>query len=256
MRKENITFQDCFSTVAAEYAQYRPHYPKELFSFIAQHCFAHDTAWDCATGNGQAAIALADYFQQVIATDASQQQIDQALAHPRIAYACAAAEDSGLKADSVDLVAVAQALHWFNLDAFYVEVNRLLKPNGILAVWTYANIVIDHPAIQQLVDHYYGGLLKPYWFKRRVWVEQGYRGIPFPFDEIEAPEFKVVAELNAEQLLGYLGTWSATRKYQDKTKQDPLPDLYQQVLAAWPLDSKTLSMTWPLHLRMGRSLCH
>ena len=114
-------------------------YPATLFTYLASQCTAHDRAWDCATGNGQAARSLATHFTAVIATDASEQQISNAQTCNGVSFRTAAAEDSGLDAASIDLVTVAQALHWFDIDRFFEEVNRVLKPGGILAVWCYQN---------------------------------------------------------------------------------------------------------------------
>src|SRR5258708_2942546 len=130
-------FKDHFAVVASSYAEARPHYPKELFAFLARTAMGHECAWDCATGNGQAAVDLAEHFERVEATDASAEQIKNAVAHPKVRYSVALAEASGLAARSVDLVTVAQALHWLNLDKFYAEAKRVMKADGWIAVWTY-----------------------------------------------------------------------------------------------------------------------
>ena len=132
-----MQFKDYFSNHAIAYAQFRPRYPRALFSYLAEVAPARETAWDCATGNGQTAHALTEHFAHVIATDGSQEQLNQATPHERITYRRATAEDSGLDAASSDLVTVSQALHWFDFDAFYREARRVLRPSGVWAVWSY-----------------------------------------------------------------------------------------------------------------------
>jgi ubiquinone/menaquinone biosynthesis C-methylase UbiE len=130
-------FKDHFSGHAPDYRIFRPAYPPELFAFLASIASPEGLVWDCGTGNGQAAIALAEHFTHVFATDASEEQIRQAEPHPRVEYAVAPAERCPLPDGSANLVTVAQALHWFDLDQFNTEVKRVCHPGGFLAVWTY-----------------------------------------------------------------------------------------------------------------------
>jgi len=222
-------------------------------------CPRQQHVWDCATGNGQAAVALADHFEHVVATDASATQIAAATSHPRVNYHQAPAEHSGLADHSMDLVTVAQALHWFDLPAFYAEVQRVLKPDGLIAVWAYAVLEIDEPAVHAIVDHYYDVTLEPYWMPQRRWVEEGYRELAFPFTVRASPAFYIEQEMDLLQLLGYLSTWSATQKYRaermrgDEAQgaQDPLRELYQALTQAWPAARTRVQVRWPLHLRLG-----
>ena len=124
--KHNVTFKDYFSGHSQDYDQYRPHYPDELFFHLSHLTEQHNRAWDCATGTGQAARHLAKYYQNVIATDASDKQVSQATELKNVRYATAPAEHSGIEDHSIDLITVAQALHWFDLDAFANEANRIL----------------------------------------------------------------------------------------------------------------------------------
>jgi ubiquinone/menaquinone biosynthesis C-methylase UbiE len=137
------SFKDHFSSVAGNYAAFRPDYPRELFQWLASVSPARSAAWDCATGNGQAAVGLAEYFKTVIGTDASADQIANATPHPKIRYSVVPAEKSGLTAQSMDLITVAQSAHWFDLDRFYSEVRRVLRPGGCVALWCYGVIEFD-----------------------------------------------------------------------------------------------------------------
>ena len=115
------TFHDHFSGVANRYVDFRPHYPAELFDYVATLVPRTSLVWDCACGNGQATLDLAQRFERVIATDASREQIASAMPHPKVEFRVAPAEQSGLPDESVGLITVAQALHWFDLERFYAE---------------------------------------------------------------------------------------------------------------------------------------
>ncbi len=176
-------FVDHFQGVTQHYLKHRPSYPAALFDWLAQRCSQHELAWDCGSGNGQAAVSLAQHFQRVLSTDAGAAQIAAATVHGRVEYRLAPAENSGLEPASVDLLIVAQALHWFDLERFYVEVRRVLKPTGIVAVWCYGIVELEGDAANQLLQHFVG----PYWPAEREHVEACYRQLPFPFILIEAP---------------------------------------------------------------------
>jgi SAM-dependent methyltransferase len=213
------TFKDHFSANAIGYAASRPDYPAELFAFLAGTVDRHELAWDCATGNGQAARGLAAHFRAVVATDASARQIENALPRRGVSYRVAPAEMSGLAAASVDLLTVAQAVHWFDLPLFYAEVERVLRPGGVLALWCYERLRVD-PAIDPLIESFYMDTLGPYWPPERRWVESGYRDLPFPFAELPVPAFEMRAEWTLDQVLGYVATWSALQAYRAALHQD------------------------------------
>jgi len=246
-----MSFQDHFSTQARDYSRYRPHYPKALFQFLADLSPRPHLAWDCATGNGQAALGLADYFESVEATDASQKQIAQAQAHPRVHYRVATAEASGLSEASVDLVTVAQAFHWFDFEKFYSEVKRVLVKDGVLALWGY-HLLSCGPQIDAAILDYYSTTVGPYWPPDRRWVEEKYQGIPFPFEKISTPEFEMETRWNLEGLLGYLGTWSATQKYREAQGHDPIPTLRERLMPQWGNPELKRPIRWPLFLHVGR----
>ena len=245
------TEKDHFSGHAACYQQFRPNYPAPLFEYLASLCAAHDLAWDCATGNGQAAVPLARYFESVIATDFSARQIEQAERDAKVRYLVAAADQAPIEADTADLVTVAQALHWFDLTNFYPEVRRVAKPGGFLAVWSYEMHRITSE-IDAIVRRLYSDIVGPYWPPERKIVEEGYRTLPFPFEELAPPAFEMVHSWNLEHALGYFGSWSSTQRYRKDTGQDPLLLIIDELKAAWGDPERVRDVVWPLNLRVGR----
>lgn len=245
-------FADHFSSLAANYAGFRPTYPAALFDWLAGQAPGRALAWDCAAGSGQASLDLAERFDAVIASDASAAQIGAAPPHPRIAYRVASAEDCGLDDASVDLISVAQALHWFDLDRFYAEAQRVLKPGGLLAVWSYGVLHLDDPACDAAALHFYGETVGPYWPAERKLVEDGYRSLPFPFTELAVPPFAMQAEWNLVQLLGYFSSWSATARYRQATGNDPVQLAAAALEPLWGAPQTLRTVRWPLAIRVGR----
>lgn len=243
-------FKDHFSTASDAYRRYRPGYPAQLFDWLTQQAPGKELAWDCATGTGQAARALAQHFAKVIASDASAQQINQAQAAAHVEYVVASAEAMPLGDDSVDLITVAQALHWFDQAAFYQNAWRLLKPRGVLAVWNY-NLAHVDPGVDDVVRWYYHEVVGPYWPPERAQVEQGYPPIPAPFTSMQAPEFAMQANWNLHDLLGYLSTWSAGKYYQQVTQQNPLDLVQPRLCEAWGDPEQARQVRWPLRLQLG-----
>jgi ubiquinone/menaquinone biosynthesis C-methylase UbiE len=248
----NQTFHDHFSGVAGRYADFRPRYPAALFDYLATLAPRHSTVWDCAAGNGQATVDLAARFDKVVATDASREQIASATPHPKIEYRVAPAEQSGLPDNSIALVTVAQAIHWFNFDRFYAEVKRVLVPDGIIAVWTYGINAVEGDDANKLVFKFYSETVGPYWPPERKLVEEGYRTILFPFAEITAPAFRMETRWTRDQLLGYFGTWSATNRYIKAKGHNPVELLAADLNRVWPDGDSPRQITWPLSLRVGR----
>lgn len=247
----NGNFKDHFSAHSDSYSQYRPDYPPTLFEYLASLYPSHHIAWDCATGSGQAARQLAGHFERVIATDASRNQILAATPCDRVEFRVAPAEHSGLADASVDLVTVAQALHWFDLNAFYSEAKRVLKPGGVLAVWSYNLLKID-PAIDAVIEQLYHQILQGYWPAERVQVEQGYADLPFPFTHPSSlPNFAMTANWDLPHLLGYLGTWSAVQRMRRATGEEPLDQIYPQLARQWGEPSRSRKVRWPLSIRVG-----
>jgi ubiquinone/menaquinone biosynthesis C-methylase UbiE len=250
-----MSFKDHFSDQSAAYREYRPQYPKALYAYLAQQVEARDLAWDCATGNGQAAHGLTRYFSRVIATDASESQIENALPDPHIHYQVCPAEHASLANQSTDLITVAQALHWFDLDAFAEEVHRVLKPNGLLAVWTY-NLMSVNPEIDRVIEHLYRQTLDTYWPPERIIVENNYRSIHFPdyLQEMETPQFSMQTDWTLEQLLGYLKTWSAVKRYQQATEENPVEAVKRAFISAWGNNEQVRTVSWPLSLRLWQKV--
>jgi len=244
-----MSFKDHFSKQAADYARFRPRYPRELFEYLGGVAPSRALAWDCATGNGQAAVELAEVFERVIATDASEKQIANAQPYERVEYRTASAEESGLKSGTLDLTMVAQALHWFDQPRFYEEVRRVLKTNGVLAASAY-NLLTIEPAIDKVVNRYYHDVVGPFWLPERKLVEQ-FADFPFPFHEIHAPKFEMTAQWNLDHLLGYLGTWSSSQCFIAAKGNDPLEQIIDELRAAWGNPQRVRSVIWPLTLRVG-----
>jgi SAM-dependent methyltransferase len=242
--------KDYFSGHSRVYATFRPTYPEDLYSFIFQHVPQKDTAWDCATGNGQVASYLAEYFDRVFATDISAQQLEQAPAHEGVVYAVSPAEHTLFPDNQFDLITVGQALHWFDRNAFYTEVKRVAKPGAILAVWGYATMSVT-PEIDGLLLHFYNNIVGPYWDDARRLVEQQYKTIEFPFEEIPAPAFAIRVAWSLEHLAGYLESWSATQKYMREKGVNPVPDLIKTLAPLWP-DDLQHTVSFPVFVRLGR----
>jgi SAM-dependent methyltransferase len=242
--------EDHFSHVAEEYARRRPRPPAGLYSYLARIAPGREFAWDCGTGSGQAAIGLARHFRRVFATDISPEQIAQAPPHEKIEYRVERAEDVSLSPGSVDLVTVAAAVHWFDLDLFYPAVARVLRPGGILAVWAYHLPAID-PRIDGILARYGNGVVHDYWPERFRYLEQGYRTLPFPFEEREAPPFVMRARWGLEELTGFVASWSATVRYRESTGQDPFALLLPELRRAWGEPGMRREIRWPLFMRLG-----
>ena len=246
-----MNFKDHFSAHAAIYRDARPDYPDALFTFLRAQAPAGGLAWDAGCGNGQASVALADHFDRVIATDPSAEQIAHAQVRANIDYRVEPAEQSTLQAATVDLVCVAQALHWFDLERFHAEVRRVLKPGGIVAFWTYADCRVSS-AVDALKDRLYVDLTGPYWPAERALVESGYADLPFPFEPVATPAFELNMQWNVDRFLAYLRSWSGTQRYARALHHDPVALVEGELRRAWGDADALRTVTWNFHLRCGR----
>ncbi len=236
--------------IAAEYREFRPGYPADLFASLAALPSHRSLAWDCGTGNGQAARGLAAYFDRVVATDASPQQLQQAAPCPNVEYLVACAESCPLPDSSVDLIVVAQALHWFDLDRFYGEVCRVGRPGSILAATCYYE-----PSVNGAVDAVlarYQEMVRSYWPAGREWVDAGYRTIPFPFDELPMDRRQLRLDTDLPRFLGYLNTWSASRAYLKANGHEPLDSFDADFATAWGPAATVRTVTWQFNVRLGK----
>ena len=248
---ESMSFQDHFSDRAGGYAAYRPRYPEALFAWLAGACRSREVAWDCATGNGQAACGLAGHFGRVIATDASAAQIENATPGPGVEYRVAPAEACGLPDRSVDLVTVAQALHWVDRPRFYREAHRVGRPGALLACWMY-HLVRSGPTVDPIIDRFYQDVVGPYWPGERALIDQQYATIEFPAPELEAPRITMTANWTLPQLIGFLGTWSAVSRYLAARGHDPVALIVADLEGAWGNPSELRELRWPVSLRVAR----
>ena len=238
-----------FSAGSSDYAKYRPIYPSKWFDWLAAQCAERSLAWDCACGSGQATEELARRFEKIIATDASAAQLQNAPLLPNVEWRLAYGEASGLVSGSVDLVTVAQALHWLDLPRFWQECRRVLKPEGLLAVWGYGIASLSHPSANRVFQDFYHGVVGEFWPKERRMVEEGYAGIDFPFQEIPLPAFEMVQSWDADRIAGYCSSWSSTDRYRKAKGHDPIPEL--RVKLTGELGSAATEIRWPFFAKVG-----
>ena len=247
----HMSFKDHFSRQAAAYSCYRPAYPRALIEYVAAQSPGRRLAVDCATGNGQAAVALAEWFAAVLAVDASSSQLARAEPHPRVHYVASLAERLPARDHSVDMVVAAQAAHWFDFGRFHAECRRVLVRDGVVAVWTYEKFRVND-AVDAVIDDFYVNVVGGDWPPERRYVEQGYRTLPFPWREQPTPVFQLEIDWDLPQLMGYLATWSAVQRCRDRLGRDPLATLEPRLAAHWPR-AGAMRLRWPIHLRLGRA---
>lgn len=244
-------FKDHFSGHACDYSAYRPKWPSGLFLWLSRQAPGRSLAWDCATGNGQAAVSLAEHFERVVATDASREQIAQAQKHPKVLYRVERAESCTLHDASVDLVVVAQAFHWFDQAAFLDEVRRVLCPGGLLALLVYRLAKIATP-VDSAVDRLYREVLAGFWPAEREQVERGLEDVTLPYSDVVAPGFELAVDWNLSQFVNYLGTWSAVRRYRHSRGEDPISQVRYELETAWGPAEMNRRVVWPISLRVCR----
>ena len=244
--------KDNFSQQAKSYSRYRPNYPQALYEYIYQHCPAFEQALDCATGNGQVAMALAQRFTQVTATDISQAQLDNAPQAHNIQYEVSRAEATRFPNDYFDLITVGQAYHWFDFEAFGQEANRILKPGGIIAIWSYHRPRFD-PAVDEIVEDFYRNVVGPYWDPERDWVDRYYADVPFAFKELKSDfGFKIEKSFTLDEMEGYFNTWSAVRHYIKAHGKSPVAEVMARLSKLW--SQPAYLAVFPGFIRLGEKL--
>lgn len=246
-----MKFKDKFSAQAIEYSKYRPVYPVELFEYLSSLTSEHKLAWDCACGNGQAAIIIAGFYDKVIATDASAKQIENAMPHPKVTYIAAPGESSGLETHSADLITVATAIHWLDTERFYAEVKRILKPGGVIAIWNYAHSQVSAD-IDEIFNNFANKTLINYWSSEVLKSWDIEKNIDFPFERIETPVFKLHKDWTLTDYLNYIYTWSAVQEYIGKNNSNPILKLEKELKKPWGDADKIRKITWKLNMKVGR----
>ncbi len=243
--------KDLFSNQASLYAQYRPSYPRELYEYILQQVTNRQQAWDCATGNGQAAVELARYFEKVMATDISEKQLQQAIPNDTITYSISTAEQTSFPDNSFDCITVAQAYHWFQFDAFEKEVGRIAKPGAVVAIWGYSLVVCEDEALNVLIKSFYVDTVGPYWDKERRYIDDHYSTVPFPYEPLPSKEFQINVQWNRQQLIGYFNTWSSVQHFIKAHQYNPVEELAAAFEKVWPGDGSR-NFYFPLFLKLGK----
>jgi len=247
-----MAFKDHFSGHAPAYADARPGYPASLFDWLSGQCRGNELAWDAGCGNGQASLALADRFDAVFGSDPSAAQIASAAPHPRVRYAVEAAERCSLADASADLVTVAQAYHWFDHARFCTEAARVLVPDGVIALWSYAESRVD-AGVDAVFDELHNQRLARDWPAERGHVVNRYRGLPFPFAPVATPPFEMRCQWNLAQYLDYLRSWSACQHYRQRTGRDAVDEIAPAMAAAWGDPQAARLVQWPLLVLAGRN---
>ena len=247
-----MRFADHFSGHAHDYARYRPTYPPALFSTLSSLVPSRRRCWDAGTGSGQAAIGLGEHFEEVVATDASAEQIAHAQPHPRVSYRVAPAKRSGLPDRWADLITVGQAVHWFELKNFFEEVRRVGARGSVLAVWAYDLFELPESPAAHAVFRAFHDRVEAYWPPQRALVARRYADLFFPFEEISLAPIPMTAEWSLERVLGYLSTWSSVKAFTKATGEDPLDALAPELASAWGDPASEKTVRWPLILKAGR----
>jgi ubiquinone/menaquinone biosynthesis C-methylase UbiE len=243
--------KDLFSKQSDLYARYRPTYPRELYEYILSFVKEKNIAWDCATGNGQAAIVLADHFKKVIATDISATQIDRAIKKDNIEYSVCSAESTPFEENTFDLVTVAQAYHWINWKEFKNEVSRVCKPGAIIAIWVYFRNMPGDKKVDDAIFSFYENVTRPYWDEARKYVEEKYATVEFDYDLLPVKEFETTLNWQREDMIGYISSWSAIQKYIKVNGHSPIPIIEEEINKLWP-EGEVKKVSFPIYLKLGR----
>lgn len=240
-----------FGDIANDYRAFRPLYPDALFVWLAGVAKQNGLAWDCGAGSGQAALGLSRHFAKVLATDPDSRQLALAPKAPNIDYRLARAEDDlGLRAE-VDLIACACSIHWFDLPSFYANALRALRPDGVIAAWTYDWPRTHVEPLDSILTRLKEDILGPFWGENASLYFNRYETLPFPFKEIDCPPFQTPIARSKHDLVRFLKTWSAVEKYRLRYDRDPLALVDQELEAAWRAQPPPLPLSVPLYMRCG-----
>ena len=243
--------KDLFSKQSDLYARYRPTYPKELYDHILSFVKEKSIAWDCATGNGQAAVVLADHFKKVFATDISAAQIDRAIKKENIEYSVCPAESTPFADNTFDLVTVAQAYHWINWKEFKKEVTRVCKPGAIIAIWVYFRNMPGDKKIDDAIFNFYENVTRPYWDEARKYVEELYETVEFDYELLSVKQFETTLNWQREEMIGYISSWSAIQKYIKVNGRSPIPIIEEEINKLWH-EGEVKKVSFPIYLKLGK----
>lgn len=250
---KSMSYYNLFNVRSKDYAESRPQYPGEPFEYLNSICEMKAAAWDGACGNGQAAIGLAQYFNRVEATDISEQQIKNAIQHPRVSYSVQASEATTFQENQFDLVCIAQALHWFNYDKFWPEVKRVLKKDGLFAAWGYSWFSIDE-SIDGVIKEKLLKIIEPYWAPQNQLLWDNYRDVSFPFERLDVPEIEMKVAWDLKRLLAYLMSWSAVQVYLKNNGRKPIDDAFSALKTAWGDESIIRTVEMDFCMLVGRNI--
>ncbi len=243
-----------FGQYAKNYALNRPQYPAALWQWVASLCETHDHAWDAGCGNGQATIALAQHFHHVTASDISAAQIEAAPVHPRVSYQVAPSDNISqamhFAPQSLDLICVAQALHWFDLKTFWPIARAALKPRGVFVAIAYGKFEIS-PEIDAITKQSFIDVVEPYQAEGNRMVAREYADIAFPFEMMEAPMLAIECEWNIDQVMNYAATWSAVARMRKESGMDPIPAYRSALEAVGASSSSAWTVRMPLVVKAG-----
>lgn len=243
-------FKDHFSAVSGQYAAARPEYPGALFAWIASIAPGTALAWDAGCGSGQCSRGLAAHFRQVFASDPSLAQVEQATAPANVRFAVEPGEQCSLPDASADAVCVAQALHWFDRDAFFAEAARVLRPGGVLVAWGYGDVEVPEPLAE--ANRALQADIRADWPAERALVDAAYAGFDWPFEPVAAPAFAMTARWTLPRLLDYFASYSASRRHRERTGQDPVAAHRPAFEAACPDLGAAFEVRWPLFVHARR----
>jgi len=251
MANEAKGARNWFDQGGRAYSRFRPEYPPELARFLASVSPDTVLAVDVGCGNGQLTGQLAMHFDKVLGLDPSADQIAHASAHPRVAYACAPAEQLPVADHGASLITAAQAAHWFDLPRFYDQVRRIGAANAVLALISYGVPRVDDELAPRF-GHFYWREIGPYWPAERKLVDTGYADLPFPFAEQTAPALEIRKDWNLEELLGYISTWSAVRSVREASREGILQSFASDLTALWGDPTHLRAVRWPINMRLGK----